>query len=270
MVSPRTVRTLARLGLLGVADGALGLASRLRSAPRNRRLRVEQPGLELPPPDLAWDAYHHVDGALWLSTGEAHAEAFLERLERHVDLTDARVLEWGCGPARILRPMAARLAERGASLAGGDVSEASVAFSRRLLPDVEIFAHGPRPPLPLPDGSRDAAYAWSVLTHLGAQTQQVWIDELSRVLRPGGVLLVTAHGDGYRGRLTASERARYDAGQPVITADAPEGSKWCCAHHPPSWMRGSLLAGWEILEHEPGDGTGLLPQDVWLARRPGG
>jgi hypothetical protein len=38
-----------------------------------------------------------------------------------------------------------------------------------------------------------------------------WIDELSRIAAPGGLLLLTTHGDSYADRLDADERATYES-----------------------------------------------------------
>lgn len=47
------------------------------------------------------------------------------------------------------------------------------------------------PPLPLEDDSVDVLFAHSVLTHLGAAHQHRWLEEIQRVLRPGGVAFLT-------------------------------------------------------------------------------
>jgi SAM-dependent methyltransferase len=44
------------------------------------------------------------------------------------------------------------------------------------------------------DRSFDFIYAWSVFTHLTEHQGIFWIDELRRVLRPGGYLYFTTHG----------------------------------------------------------------------------
>ena len=54
--------------------------------------------------------------------------------------------------------------------------------------------------------------AISVLTHLPVKTQLAWRDELGRVLRPGGHLLLTVHGEAYFEQLTNEERLIYAEG----------------------------------------------------------
>ena len=42
----------------------------------------------------------------------------------------------------------------------------------------------------------DAVYCLSVFTHLNESMQDLWIQELNRILKPGGVLLLTIYGKG--------------------------------------------------------------------------
>ena len=58
------------------------------------------------------------------------------------------------------------------------------------------MANAPIPPLPYPDEYFDVVYCLSVFTHLNESMQDLWIEELSRILKPGGVLLLTIYGKG--------------------------------------------------------------------------
>jgi SAM-dependent methyltransferase len=53
---------------------------------------------------------------------------------------------------------------------------------------------GLEPPLPYEDESFAAVLGLSVMTHLRRECQLRWLEEICRVLRPGGVLLATVHG----------------------------------------------------------------------------
>jgi SAM-dependent methyltransferase len=48
-----------------------------------------------------------------------------------------------------------------------------------------------RPPTPFPADRFDLIYAFSVFSHLSEPVHEAWLGELSRILRPGGLLVVT-------------------------------------------------------------------------------
>jgi len=157
-----------------------------------------------------------------------------------------------------------------AQLTGTDVNAASIAWCRRHLPEIAFAANRPEPPLPLPAATFDIVLCRSVFTHLSESMHRAWIAELRRVLKPGGLIMLTSHGDHFRQLcLSAEEQRRYDEGQLVIHGSVNEGAKWFAAFHSPLFVRRNLLAGMEILRHLPGPNAEWFPQDVWIARRPG-
>src|SRR5438046_2874585 len=72
------------------------------------------------------------------------------------------------------------------------------------------------PPLAFANATFDLAYALSVFTHLPEAMQHDWMDELRRVVRPGGYLLLTTHGERYLERLDAGERRQFQNGELVV------------------------------------------------------
>jgi SAM-dependent methyltransferase len=101
------------------------------------------------------------------------------------------VLDWGCGCGRI-----ARYASRGAGggeFAGCDIDEENVTWCSDNLRG-SYHRSSSYPPLPFQGASFDLVYGVSVFTHLQEQLQDAWLAELRRVIRPGGLLCVTVHG----------------------------------------------------------------------------
>ncbi|ABK72111.1 class I SAM-dependent methyltransferase [Mycolicibacterium smegmatis] len=94
------------------------------------------------------------------------------------------VLEAGCGEgygADLIADVARRVI-------GLDYDEATVAHVRARYPRVDI-RHGNLAELPLPDASVDVVVNFQVIEHLWDQAQ--FVSECFRVLRPGGVFLVS-------------------------------------------------------------------------------
>ncbi|KAB2809416.1 methyltransferase domain-containing protein [Pimelobacter simplex] len=104
------------------------------------------------------------------------------------DVAGRRVLDAGCGSG----PLSAALRERGAVVAGFDLSSAMVALARRRLGDeADLRVADLAEPLPYPDAAFDDVVASLVLHYL-----EDWagpLAELRRVLRPGGRLMVSVN-----------------------------------------------------------------------------
>jgi SAM-dependent methyltransferase len=110
-----------------------------------------------------------------------------------VDLTRARVLDWGCGHGRVIR----HFDEVGPNmeLHGVDIDGENAAWAAQHLPRVRAI-HGPlMPPLRYAMGTFDLVYGISVMTHLTESVQKAWVEELERIIRPGGLALLTFAGD---------------------------------------------------------------------------
>ncbi len=94
------------------------------------------------------------------------------------------VLEAGCGEGY----GADLIADEARHVIGLDYDESAVAHVRARYPRVEM-RHGNLARLPLPDGAVDVVVNFQVIEHLWDQGQ--FVVECCRVLRPGGVLLVS-------------------------------------------------------------------------------
>jgi SAM-dependent methyltransferase len=104
----------------------------------------------------------------------------------------SRVLDFGCGCGRVLVYFKDAV---GCELIGSDIDAEAIAWCKDNLSDFGSFVHnGALPPLPLAESSIDFLYSVSVFTHLPEKMQFRWLEELHRVTRPGGLLLLTTRG----------------------------------------------------------------------------
>lgn len=264
------VRLIRGAGLLGAADALKYQLRRWRSAQGNRAFAREHPDFATPPPHLAFDALNHVDWPAYLESGQRHAAMFGRVLaSRFAPGSRLRVLEWGCGPGRLIRQIGRSAGGLELSLTGSDYNPESIAWCRANLPGISFIENALQPPLALPDASFDAIYNFSVFTHLSEPVSLAWAAELRRVLKPGGWLVCTTHGENYRYLLAGEdEQRRYTAGEMVEQGRYMEGRKWFFAIHPERFVRQRLLAGFEAVERVPTTPEERVLQDVWAARRP--
>ncbi len=186
----RTRELVERVPLAGPA----GISSTAQDAvpPRRLRARAGAPG-----------AREYLEGGA--QAANELAEALMLAGLRPADLES--VLDLGCGAGRVL-PHVAALAPQ-SRCAGCDVDAAALEWARAHRPGVEWSLSSFEPPLPYASESFALVYSISVFSHLGRGLQEAWLREVRRVLRPGGVALVSIHGrhafEQFRsGRVTTS------------------------------------------------------------------
>ena len=103
-----------------------------------------------------------------------------------------RGLDFGCSSGRVVRVLAAAYPD--VSWSGCDPIESSIVWARENLPGIEFEVSPVEPPLPYEDASFDFVFAISIWSHFSAGAALRWWDEMHRMLRPGGHLVLTTHG----------------------------------------------------------------------------
>ena len=102
----------------------------------------------------------------------------------------AAVIEFGSGCGRVLRHLKPKWPDT--RLYGTDIDRPMIEWCVRNLGGVAQFSvNGYAPPLGFDDRSADVIYLISVFTHLDESVQLEWLREFHRVLKPGGLLLLT-------------------------------------------------------------------------------
>jgi SAM-dependent methyltransferase len=224
-------------------------------------------GLPLPPPLLVYLVAGHFNVAWYYESGALHADLIKDVLaEHHLEIEQFdSLLDFGCGCGRVIRHWKGVTPAR---IHGTDYNRQLVDWCRDSLPFADFETNGLEPPLPYGDGEFDFVYAISVFTHLTEDLQDVWMRELERVLRPGGVLLATTKGHTRLDPLDEGERRRFERGDLVVRDTRFAGRNLCAAFHPESYLRGVLAGDLEVLEFMPADGKDWRSHDVTLLRRP--
>jgi ubiquinone/menaquinone biosynthesis C-methylase UbiE len=105
--------------------------------------------------------------------------------------TIGRMLDFGCGWGRYTRLFLRDVEDGG--LIGVDPEPAAIDVCRTHVPQASFLKSDYYPPLPFRDQFFDVVIAYSVFSHLYELPAHAWINELSRVLRPGGLLIATTH-----------------------------------------------------------------------------
>jgi SAM-dependent methyltransferase len=265
-VRDRLKAALRRLRLLATARRFRDGVRAARWAWRDIRPQTGPDGLPLPPlrlimlvtgiPNIEW----------FLESGRLAALWIREILSRNgVDIEDLNnLLDFGCGCGRVVRQWKGLQTE----IHGCDYNARLVHWCERTLPFASFKNNALIPPSPYTDSRFDFLYAISVFTHLPRELQRPWMEELARIVRPGGHLLVTTHGEHYLGMLADEERRAFERGELVIRDEDAAGSNVCGAYHPPQYVRDILAQGLELREFVPKGALGSPWQDVYLLRKP--
>ena len=264
------------LGKIGLLDYAIYLYEghvkgfRLSTYRDNLRYRLRgaPDGLPIPPLRLIWLSMGSIQIERFLESGKAHAhELIAPLLERnHLSMQRlAAVLDFGCGCGRVMRYWKTL---PGVELWGVDYNPKMIEWCRRNLTFAQFQVNRLAPPLPQEPERFDFVYARSVFTHLTEAMQFAWLEEMRRILKPGGLFLFTVSGDGYQSWLQPEELAEYQRGQLVIRASGFEGRNECAVYHPPAYVRQQWPRhGFDIIDFVPGGQVRYAYQDTYLARK---
>lgn len=178
----------------------------------------------------------------------------------------ARVLDFGCGSGKVMRHFLPE-AEVG-DLWGCDIDARSIDWiNAELSPPLHAFTNGPVPPLDQPAGSFDLVWSVSVFTHL-TDHWAGWLAELHRVLRPGGLAIISFLGGAMYEAWTGQAWEPDRIGMTVLD----HGQGWelggPTVFHSPWWLREHWGRAFEIVQMREGS----APREhglVLLRRRAG-
>ena len=208
-----------------------------------------------------------LDYAKYYHGGRATAEWIKDKVGQYIEFENKRILEWGCGPGRIIRHLPALIGDQ-CHYYGTDYNPKSIEWCSQNLPQIEFNHNQLAAKLTYPNDYFDVIYGISIFTHLSEQLHFDWYAELCRVLKPGGILLLSTQGDNFKEKLTAKELEQYNHGNLVVRGQVKEGHRTYSAFHPPDFMQ-ELFKNNIVVEHitekpEPGR---ELHQDRWIVRK---
>jgi ubiquinone/menaquinone biosynthesis C-methylase UbiE len=148
------------------------------------------------------DALIAVDGSSDESIVQSNGKFTAGQVSSALDIqTVDRVLELGCGVARIGRELAPICAHwTGVDISGNMIERASERTAH--LDNVSLYRLDHSSLEMIPDDSIDKAYSIAVMCHMDKEDLYLYLEELQRVVKPGGMIFVEtwnlAHPVGWK------------------------------------------------------------------------
>lgn len=234
----------------------------------------------IPPDKLMILVSGHADKEIWGGSREpAVEEGILPFLQKaNIKLADgSHILDFGCGCGRILAGWEHHLPRR-ANLSGVDISSEGVAFCQDNIRFASVSQCGFYPPLKFDDQSIDFAYAASVWTHLTLPAAVQWAGEFARIIKPGGIAMISYHGAHYMRTLAdivGSNSSLLEERGYYVHLHRPANETFHGSNEYATWMTAdfvrSLFKGFETVRLFPGVSFGpthfASHQDVVVLRR---
>ncbi len=258
-------RILRIFGLMLFADRVRFVYMRFSNRKINRDFKKMNPDVILPPDYLMYESFQ-LDYYRYYVNGRKTAEWLIDLIKPHINFSNAEILDWGCGPGRIIRHLP-DLVPDAKSYFGTDYNTKTISWCQSNLKSITFAKNELFPPLPFDNDSVDLIYAISIFTHLSESAHDDWLNELHRVLRPNGVLFLTLHGDGFQVKLEPAEQNVFKQNKLVVRGQVKEGHRTFIAFHPPEFVK-SWASQFEVLKHVPGKSeSGAIEQDVWIFKK---
>lgn len=260
---------LRKLGLLRVVDYARFWYFKLKNRKRNLVFRQHYPSVALPPDYLMYESFQ-LDYEKYYLGGRQTAQWVWEQVAPFLpsDSSGLKILDWGCGPARVVRHLP-DLVPPSTKIFATDYNQNSIEWNHSNLLGISFGINQLSPPLNFPDQTFHLVYAISIFTHLSEENHKKWMQEIQRILVPEGIFFFTTQGINFLGKLTPNEKRKFEKENLIIRDQVLEGHRTYSAFHPPEYIK-NICSPLHVIKHQTPkiQNNKALPQDIWIIKKP--
>ncbi len=256
---------LRQIGLIKIGDKIWFYINFLKTYYLRRQFFKENINVKLPPAYYIYETFNlnyfsfyneSIDTAKWL----------IAHFKKYKRLENISILDWGCGPGRVIRHLPSFI-DNSCKFYGTDYNQKYIHWCSKNIINVSFNTNTLTPPLSYESNFFDIIYGISIFTHLSKEMHFAWFRELIRVAKPGGIILLTLHGNAFVQKLTKVEKFKFEKGELIVRSNTKEGHRTFAAFQPASFVR-KLIGLNEILAHIQGDiKYGKPQQDVWIIKK---
>lgn len=258
--------TLRKFGLLYPFDKLRYRVQQNKNEKANKQFSKDNPDVLLPPDYLMYESFQ-LNYSKYFYGGKDTAQWIFGALEKHTNLNAKKILDWGCGPGRVVRHMP-EISGNQSEFYGTDYNKESIDWCKSNIENVNFNHNNLEAKLPYEDNSFDAIYGISIFTHLSKDMHFNWFKELKRTLNTGGLLLLTTQGENFKPKLSKQENKLFDQGDLIVRGNVKEGHRTYSAFHPDAFLK-ELFTETQVLEKivQSPKGKSYIPQDTWILKK---
>jgi SAM-dependent methyltransferase len=257
---------LRRLHLMHFADNVKYYFEWLKNKSKNDAFVKKHPNVALPPSYILFESFQ-MNYEKYFVGGKETAQWIVDLATPFVDLQNATILDWGCGPARVVRHLKELIAGN-CAVFGTDYNKKTIHWCKKNIENVVFEENDVNPPTVFDNEKFDLMYGISIFTHLSEENHHLWFSELLRISKKGGVLILTTHGDAFAAKLTDDEKIIFAKNEMVIRGNVVEGHRVFTAFQPSQYLKNMFENKVEILKHIEGQKKNWgIEQDVWILKK---
>ena len=102
MIKSNIILLLRKLGLMQLTDRLNFLYQKYKNRSSNKIFKEKNPDVILPPDYMIYESFQ-MNYDNYYNDSVNTAKWLISYFEKHIELKNINILEWGCGPARIIR-----------------------------------------------------------------------------------------------------------------------------------------------------------------------
>jgi SAM-dependent methyltransferase len=155
--------------------------------------------IPIPPPHLRYRISGTSDDKIFVHSGIIGSEQMMSYVDKYDPASERSLLDWGCGCGRYAHHITSKWPT--VAYTGCDIDTEAINWCQTNLKQGHYVVTDPYPPTPFANEQFTSVIASSVMTHLTEANQQLWLGEIYRILKPGGIFVASVLG------LTAASRS---------------------------------------------------------------
>ena len=234
---------------------------------KNREFIKKNSNSILPPDYYIYESFQ-LNYKEYFTKSKNSAEWVLNFYKKYKHDNPTTVLDWGCGPGRIIRHLPQMLNED-SKIYGTDYNKKSIDWCINNINGIQFNHNTLDALLPYEDNYFDFIFGISIFTHLSKEKHIEWTKELTRVLKKDGIMFFTTHGNAFKHKLTKRELNTFNKGELVLRGDVKEGHRTYTAYHPKKYLEQLFVSNNNIvLDHIEQESTNnKAQQDIWILKK---